>query len=153
MTTPAEAENNPNIGSLLSASYHLMMGRILNDLAAAGHKDLTKTALHVLVRMGTEPTTADILWQRLQIPRQIIANLFGLLADNDYVTALDDSIEANSGRVVIAERGLEALKIVEAAQTNVETEWAANIGEDAYSKLREGLVALFPAALRQSTRP
>lgn len=150
MTTPAEAESNPNIGSLLSASYHLMMGRILNDLSAAGHKDLTKTALHILVRMGSEPTTADALWQRLQIPRQIIANIFGLLADNVYVIALDDSIEANSGRVVIAQRGLEALEIVELAQAKVEAEWAESIGEESYSKLRDGLVALFPAALRQS---
>ena len=151
MTIPAESESNPNIGSLLSASYHLMMGRILNDLSAAGHKDLTKTALHVLVRMGTEPTTADALCQRLHIPRQIIANLLGLLADNGYISAPDHSIQADSGNVVIAERGIAALQIVESAQSKVEAEWAANIGEESYAKLREGLTALFPAALRQST--
>lgn len=152
MTIPAEAESNPNIGSLLSASYHLMMGRILGDLSAAGHKDLTKTALHVLVRMGTAPTTADILWQRLQIPRQILANLLGLLAENEYVSALEGSSEANSGSFEIAERGIAALKIVDSAQTKVEAEWAADIGEESYAKLRQGLQALFPAALRQSTR-
>ena len=96
------SKDQPNIASVLSASYHFMMGRIVEDLAGAGYKDLSKLQLHILSRMETETVSIKDLSRRVGIAKQILDNLVSMLAENGYVHTEEETVS-------LAERGREAM--------------------------------------------
>ena len=130
------SQGQPNLASVLSASYHFMMGRILDDLAGAGYKDLSKMQLHLLSRMDSEATTLGELATRVGIARQILDNLVHMLDENRYVHVQEE-------RISLAERGRDAMSVVVGAQQRLETEWATLLGSAAYDELRTQLNNLF----------
>ena len=130
------SKDQPNIASVLSASYHFMMGRIVDDLAGAGYKDLSKLQLHIISRMETETVSVKDLARRVGIAKQILDNLVSMLAENGYVHTEEETVS-------LAERGREAMHTVAAAQQNLEAEWAASLGATAYGELRTPLNNLF----------
>jgi len=137
-------KDQPNIASVLSASYHIMMGRIVEELSAAGYKDLSKLQLHIVSRMNDDTTSVNDLAKRVGIARQILDNLLSMLAENGYVRVDDEEVS-------LAERGQEALEIVTSAQENLESEWASLLGTAAYGELRAHLNSLFRVTTTPST--
>ena len=129
-------QDQPNIASVLSASYHFMMSKIVEDLAVAGYKDLSKLQLHIVSRMNDDTTSVNDLAKRVGIARQILDNLLSMLIENGYVRVEDEHIS-------LAGRGRDALQIVAKTQQNLESEWASLLGSAAYEELRTHLNSLF----------
>ncbi|MFT4468490.1 hypothetical protein ACMX2H_01145 [Arthrobacter sulfonylureivorans] len=143
MTHAAHEDHKTGITALLSASYHFMMGRIIDDLAAAGHSDLSKTQLHLLSRIDGDGMTVGDLATRVQIPLQIVNNLVQMMTENDYLATerVGDDIQATS--VQVADRGHAARRIIIESQQAVERDWATALGEESYESLRGRLRDLF----------
>lgn len=149
MTDTFEAEDNrTDIAALLSASYHFMMGRIIDELDAAGHSDLSKTQLHLLSRVEAAGMSIDDLSRRVKIPPQIVSNLVNMLVENEYLSAERNPDDIHATTMQLASRGREAREIVEASQQSVEREWANRMGDKSYAQLREGLGQLFAVSTR-----
>ena len=147
MTSPTKAEDNrTDITALLSASYHFMMGRIIDDLDAAGHSDLSKTQLHLLSRIDADGMTLGDLAKRVHIPTQIVNNLVQMMAENGYLAEERNVEDIQATFVQVADRGRIVGSIVERAQESVEQGWAEALGTESYGTLRNQLRQLFAAS-------
>lgn len=147
MTDTFETEDSrTDIAALLSASYHFMIGRIIDELDAAGYGDLSKTQLHLLSRVEMDGMSIDGLARRVHMPPQIVSNLVQMLAENGYLSAEQNLNDIRATIMHLADRGRDAREIVEASQQNVERDWANTLGVDSYAQLREGLRQLFAAS-------
>lgn len=144
---PQSSETNkdqPNIASVLSASYHFIVGRIVEDLNAAGYKDLSKLQLHVISRMEAEAVSLKTLAARVGMHPQILENVVHMLAENGYLDVKDEYVSRLDDEIIsLAERGQEAMKLVAASQQKLEVEWEAALGGAAYHELRSHLNSLF----------
>ena len=132
----------PNIASLLSATYHFAMGRIIGELESSGYNDLSKTQLHLLSRVERDGVTVETLSERLHMAKQIVWNLTHMLAENGYVVEEED-LSGKVSTIRLADRGEAVMKTVECAQRDVETDWADALGDESYTELRGKLLELF----------
>lgn len=141
---PNRSSDEPNIASLLSASYHSLIRRIIADLSSAGFVGLSGNQLHLISRIQEEAVSVAALSDRVGIPMQVAANLVHTATDNGY-------LQVDDGAVSLTSRGGQAMRIVEEAQRKIELDWEAAIGESAYADLRSRLVELFEATAGDQT--
>lgn len=132
----------PNIASLLSATYHFAMGRIIGELESSGYSDLSKTQLHLLSRIEADGVTVEALTERLHMAKQIVWNLTHMLAEKGYVVEEHEPLGMVS-TVRLADRGLAVMQTVERAQRDVEADWANALGDSSYAEVRGKLLELF----------
>lgn len=134
--TTDDSSNGPGIASLLSASYHSLIHRIVAELSSAGFVGLSGNQLHLISRIQGETLTAADLSDRVGIPQQVVANLLRTATDDGY-------LQNEHGAVRLTDSGNQAMLVVEEAQRKIELEWEAAIGPSAYAELRLHLVELF----------
>lgn len=142
-----EPEDTGTAG-LLSATYHFMMGRILDELIYEGYRDLSKTQLHVLARFGTGEMTLAEISDRVQIPVQVVANITHMLSTSGYLTHVSESSALGTASYAVSERGHAALTIVDQGQKAVERGWVDQLGEQEVRRIIDSLSSLFQASIR-----
>ena len=131
-----------NVGLLLFIPYREMERRVFAALAAAGYDDFTPAQARVMQRIGPDGTRLTELAEAAQVTKQTASFLVDQLERTGYVCRTRDPSDARARLVRVAERGIAARPVAEAAVAEVEREWRAHLGERRWSTLRDSLTRL-----------
>lgn len=131
-----------NVGLLLFIPYRAMETQVFQALAAAGFDDFTPAQARVMQRIGPNGTRLTELAEAAQVTKQTASFLIDQLERAGYVRRLPDPSDARARLVYVAERGLAAQPVAEAAVAEVEREWRAHLGERRWTQLRQALTRL-----------
>lgn len=131
-----------NVGLLLFIPYRALETRVFEALAAAGFDDFTPAQARVMQRIGPQGTRLTELAEAAQVTKQTAGFLVDQLERSGYVRRTPDPRDARARLVRVAERGLAAQPIADAAVRAVEAEWRSHLGERRWSQLREALTRL-----------
>ena len=136
------------VGLLLFIPYRELERRVFAALADAGFDDVTPAQARVMQRIGPDGTRLTELAEAAQVTKQTASFLVDQLERTAYVRRTPDPNDARARLVRVAERGLAARPVAEAAVAEVEQEWREHLGERRWSALRDAL-----ARLREITDP
>lgn len=131
-----------NVGLLLFIPYRALEGRVFEALAVAGFDDFTPAQARVMQRIGPDGTRLTELAEAAQVTKQTASFLVDQLERTGYVRRTPDPTDARARLVRVAERGLAARPVAEAAVAEVEREWRAHLGERRWTALRDALTRL-----------
>lgn len=89
--------------------------------------------LHIISRIPKEAISVAELSDRVDVPKQIVANLVRTATDNGYLQGSDEEL-------TLTPQGREAMHVIQEAQRKIEKGWETAIGASAYVDLRSHLV-------------
>lgn len=138
----AEEGDDLNVGLLLFIPYRAMETRVFQALTAAGFDDFTPAQARVMQRIGPQGTRLTELAEAAQVTKQTASFLIDQLERAGYVRRTPDPRDARARLVRVAERGMAARPVAEAAVAAVEDEWRAHLGERRWRQLRAALTQL-----------
>jgi DNA-binding MarR family transcriptional regulator len=132
----------PLIGALLRAPSELVRRHMLDSLHAAGFADLEPAHLGVLQYPGPQGRKPSELAAELRVSKQALNYLLGQLERLGYLRRELDPDDRRSRRIVLTDRGLQAVPVIRAAVAEIEADWAGRLGAMRFATLRELLVEL-----------
>ena len=149
-----EARYGPRkrMGVLLRTPHHAVVSRIHSGLAAHGFDDLHPAHLAVFQNIEAEGSRTTQLAAKAQITKQSMGYLVDYLEEHGYVRREPDSLDGRAKLVQMTERGWEVMDAAFAIVDELEEEWAAQLGEERFQQLREGLGELFEVVGRLETQ-
>lgn len=131
-----------NVGLLLFIPYRAMEGRVFRALAEAGFDDVTPAQARLVQRISAEGSRLTELAEQAQVTKQTAGHLVDQLERAGYVRRTPDPTDARARLVRITERGARAVPIAAAVVAQVESEWAAHLGDEPMAELRRALTRL-----------
>jgi DNA-binding MarR family transcriptional regulator len=131
------------VGVLLRTPHHAVVTRIHQDLAARGFADLHPAHLTVFQNIEAEGSRPSVLAAKAQITKQSMGYLVDYLEERDYVRREPDPLDGRARLVRLTARGWQVMDAAFAIVDKLEAEWAAQLGEERFQQLQEGLDALF----------
>jgi DNA-binding MarR family transcriptional regulator len=131
------------MGVLLRAPHHAVVAAIHRGLAARGFDDLHPAHLVVFQNIEAEGLRSTELAARAQITKQSMGYLIDYLEAQGYVRRVPDPADGRAKLVQMTERGWQVMDAAFAIVDELETAWAAELGQERFEELRETLNALF----------
>jgi DNA-binding MarR family transcriptional regulator len=131
------------MGMLLRTPHHAVVTRIHEGLAARGFDDLHPAHLAVFQNIEAEGLRPSQLAAKAQITKQSMGYLVDYLEERGYVRREPDPLDGRAKLVRMTERGWEVMDAAFAIVDELEEEWAAQLGEERFRQLQEGLDELF----------
>ncbi len=111
-------------------------------LHAAGFTDLQPGHLAVFAYPGPDGQRPGVLATRADASKQAMNHLLGQLESDGYIVRQQDPADRRTRIVQLTERGRAAYAVLEQIVADVEAEWLAVLGRDAYDELLQGLILL-----------
>jgi DNA-binding MarR family transcriptional regulator len=127
------------LARLLAMAYRQLIDGLHSRLPAAGFKDVRPSYGFVLLAVRDRPTTIVDLATLLGVTKQAASKLVGAMDDAGYVRRSTDANDARAKNIALAPRGVKLLKAVEGIYSELESDWAATIGERAVARMRGDL--------------
>jgi DNA-binding MarR family transcriptional regulator len=131
---------------LLAMSYRLLIDGLHNRLRDAGWTDVRPSYGFVLLATRDKSTTSTELAGVLGVSKQAVSKLIDAMEDGGYVRRTPGVGDARVRSVELARRGHELLGAVELIYRDLESEWAAVIGDRALEQTRRNLSKVVLAA-------
>jgi len=132
----------PLLGALLRMPVDVIRERMLAALHDRGFTDITPAHLIVLRYPGPNNLRPVELAAQIGMSKQALNYLLRQLEDGGYLELIEDPDDHRSKRVSVTERGWETGRVMRAAVTEIEREFAAEHGEEKLEALRAGLLDL-----------
>lgn len=132
----------PLLGALLRVPWEAIRGRMLAGLHERGFTDLTAAHLNVLQYPGPDRVRPSDLAARTGMTKQALNYLLGQMEHAGYLRRRDDSGDQRSKRIHLTARGRRAADTIREIVTDVEAEWARELGPARFAGLRDALVDL-----------
>ena len=127
------------LARLLAIGYRQMIDGLHARLPAAGFTDVRPSYGFVLLAVRDRPTTIVDLAALLGVTKQAASKLVGAMDGAGYVQRTTHANDARAKNIALAPRGVKLLEAVESIYSELESEWAATIGEAAVSRMRRDL--------------
>lgn len=127
----------PLIGALLRMPWEAVRERTLERLHAEGFDDLEAAHFHVLQYPGPHGARPSELATRLRMSKQALNYLLGELQRRGYVDRRPDPDDLRSRRIVLTDRGSQAMRVIREAVADVEAQWSQRLGAEEFARLRE----------------
>ncbi len=132
----------PLIGALLRVPLDVVRARMLQRLHERGFDDIEPAHLPVLQYPGPQGSRPSELAGRLRMSKQAVNYLLGQLERQGYLERVPDPGDRRSKRVALTPRGRDAGLTIRDAVAEVERDWAAQLGERRFARLRALLADL-----------
>lgn len=141
LTNPFRNEPLP-LGSLLNAAGQRLSTELDNALRIAGFADLR--ASHAAIFMAIEPDGSRLtdLAGHARMTKQAAGELVGYLVECGYVIITPDPLDGRARRVLLTERGWEALAAGEQVIADFNQWLDQVVGVDQVARLREVLTLI-----------
>lgn len=136
------SDDGPLIGALLRIPWEAVRTRMLTRLHENGFDDLELAHFTVLRYPSPDGARPSELAARLGISKQSLNYLLGELERLGYLERRPDPDDLRAKRIVVTRRGSSAAKVIRAAVTELEQEWAEQLGGRRFAQLRSLLVEL-----------
>jgi DNA-binding MarR family transcriptional regulator len=130
------------MGALLRLPWQAIRERMLAGLHARGFTDLTAAHLNVLQYPGPHKVRPSELAARTGMTKQALNYLLGQMEEGGYLQRRDDSGDQRSKRIHLTSRGQRAVRAIREIVTEVEGEWAQQLGPGEFAELRRLLADL-----------
>ena len=132
----------PLIGALLRMPWDAVQRHMLDRLHESGFDDFDAAYLTLFQYPGPQGTRPSELAARLRISKQALNYLLGELERLGYLERRPDPDDLRSKRIVLTTRGVAAVGVIRQAVTEVEREWARQLGPKRFAELRALLLEL-----------
>jgi DNA-binding MarR family transcriptional regulator len=116
--------------------WEAVQRRVLERLHERGFDDLDAAHLNVFQYPGPQGTKPSELAARLRVSKQALNYLLGELERLDYLERRPDPDDLRSKRVALTRRGAAAIEVIREAVTELEMEWAEQLGPKRFTQLR-----------------
>jgi DNA-binding MarR family transcriptional regulator len=132
----------PPVAVLLRRPAVLIRHEVMAGLRAAGYTDILPAHLGVFQHPGPDGLRPGILATRTRASKQAMNHLLHQLESGGYIRREAHMRDRRTRVVRLTERGWAALDVIRETALQVETAWAAALGQDTYVQLRHGLAQL-----------
>jgi DNA-binding MarR family transcriptional regulator len=130
----------PLIGALLRFPSEYVKSRMLEALHEAGFNDLSVAHLVVLRYPGPEGRRPSELAANSGMTKQAVNYQLGQLEELGYLNREGGGGDQRSRIVRLTDRGQKTIPVIRESVSNVEREWAAELGEADLEQLRSLLI-------------
>ncbi|MCG6933697.1 MAG: MarR family transcriptional regulator [Gallionella sp.] len=127
----------PLIGALLRLPHEVVVARILDTINTNGF-DITQTELAVFLYPGPEGRRPIDLARQCNMTRQAMNYVLAGLENRGYILRQDSS-SAAARLVHVTDRGWLLIAQIRNCLAEIEKEWAAHLGTQRFTALRETL--------------
>jgi DNA-binding MarR family transcriptional regulator len=134
---PEQAFGPPLIGALLRQPWEAVQRRMLERLHEHGFDDLDAAHLTVFQYPGPQGAKPSELATRLRVSKQALNYLLGELERLGYLERRPDADDLRSKRVALTRRGTSVATVMREAVTEMEREWARQLGRKRFNELRD----------------
>jgi DNA-binding MarR family transcriptional regulator len=132
----------PLIGALLRMPWEVVRDRMLERLREAGFDDLDLAHLNVFQYPGPDGARPSELATKLGMSKQALNYLLGELERTGYLERRPDPDDRRSRRITLTPRGEATVPVIRGAVAELESEWAARLGQERFDELRSLLFDL-----------
>ena len=139
---PVQPLGPPLIGALLRLPWEAARGRLLDALHAAGFTDLNASHLSILLYPGPQGLRPSDLAADRQMSRQSVNYLLGQVEALGYLERRSDPDDQRSKRLALTPRGRRAATVMRRSMTDLEQEWADDLGAARFAELKDLLADL-----------
>ena len=143
---PVEA-TNMLIGALLRVPAQAIHRRIINELNAAGFKELRVPHMAVLQFPGPDGVRPGTLAERAGISKQAMNQLLRSLEGLGYIARSDAPDEGRARIIHFTKRGRAAYSKIHDILRDIEREWSAELGPIRFAQLKELLCSVWISPL------
>jgi DNA-binding MarR family transcriptional regulator len=126
----------------LLAAFRLLIDDLHAELAQQGHPDMRPMHGFVFQAIGPYGTTAAELGRRLAVSKQAAGKTIDSLERLGYVIRVPDDVDQRQKRVVLTDRGIDALQRSARIFEELRARWAGTVGIDRLRALEDDLRAL-----------
>ncbi|MBR0797266.1 MarR family transcriptional regulator [Bradyrhizobium jicamae] len=138
------------IGALLRVPAQAIHRRLINDLNAAGFKELRLPHIAVLQFPGPDGVRPSTLAERAGMSKQAMNQLLGSLEGLGYIARSDTPDEGRARIVRFTKRGHAAYSKIHDILRDIEREWSAELGPASFTQLKALLCRVWNSPLIQS---
>ncbi|MGA8041429.1 MAG: MarR family transcriptional regulator [Terracidiphilus sp.] len=135
------------IGALMRVPAEAIQRRILRELNAAGFKELSLPHMALLRYPGPDGERPGVLAERAGMSKQAMNRLLGTLEDCGYLVRSDAPDEGRARIVRFTKRGRAAWAKALDVLREIEREWAVELGQKDFAKLKEILCRVWESPL------
>ena len=139
----AVAPKDMLIGALLRLPAEAIHRRIINELNAAGFKELRVPHMAVLQFPGPDGVRPGVLAERAGISKQAMNQLLRSLEALGYLSRSDVPDEGRARIVRLTKRGRAAWAKIHDILRDIEHEWGAELGPKHFTQLKELLLRVW----------
>jgi DNA-binding MarR family transcriptional regulator len=134
----------PPVGALLRRPAVYVRHEVIDSLHEAGFQDILPAHLGVFQHPGPDGQKPGVLAKRARASKQAMNHLLHQLETGGYLIRGKpaNASDQRSHVVRLTERGWEADAVIRRTMTQLDEEWRAALGEDAYRLLARGLEGL-----------
>jgi DNA-binding MarR family transcriptional regulator len=131
-----------NLDQLLSAVHQALENRVAWAMADAGYDDLTVAQARLLPLVDPEGSRLTQLAAAAQVTKQTAGGLVDQLERAGYVTRGPDPADGRARLICRTDRAAGAIPGIVQVINDLEESWAARIGVERMTQLREALASL-----------
>jgi DNA-binding MarR family transcriptional regulator len=135
------------IGALLRVPAEAVQRRIITELNASGFGELRLPHMAVLRYPGPDGVRPSALAERAGMSKQAMNQLLRSLESYGYVARADAPDEGRARIVRLSARGHAAYAKILDVLRDIELEWCAELGPEAFGKLKELLCQVWESPL------
>lgn len=135
------------IGALLRVPAQAIHRRIIDELNAAGFKELRLPHMAVLQFPGPDGVRPGALAERAGMSKQAMNQLLRSLEGLGYIERSDTPDEGRARIVRFTKRGRAAYSKVHDILRDIEREWSAELGSARFAQLKELLARVWNSQL------
>ena len=135
------------IGALMRVPAEAIQRRIIRELNAAGFKELSLPHMALLRYPGPDGERPGVLAERAGMSKQAMNRLLGTLEDFGYLVRSDAPDEGRARIVRFTKRGHTAWAKALEVLREIEREWAVELGQKDFAKLKEILCRVWESPL------
>ena len=140
--TNEEAFGPPLIGALLRLPWEAVQRHMLRRLHEHGLDDFDAAHLIVFQYPGPQGARPSELAARLRITKQALNYLLGQMEARGYLERRRDPDDQRSKRIVLTQRGVDAIGVIREAVEEMEQAWANKLGKRRFDQLTKLLAEL-----------
>jgi DNA-binding MarR family transcriptional regulator len=133
------------LARLFAVGYRLLVDAMHEELRRRGWTDVRPAYGFVLLALRDGPTSLRGLPTALGTSKQAVSKLVDAMVAAGYVDRATDPEDARAKRVQLSDRGRELLAAVECIYRELESGWAAVLGDARLAELRADLTAVLTA--------
>jgi DNA-binding MarR family transcriptional regulator len=139
---PASDLSEPMAPALMRRCHELAMGRLFDDLQAAGFGDVRPSHHPVLSFPGPQGSRPGDIAARTGRSKQHVNILLNELERSGYLERRPDPADSRGKVVTLTKRGERLMAAVGRSLQDVEAEWSGRLGKARFESLRSSLQEL-----------
>jgi DNA-binding MarR family transcriptional regulator len=145
--------DTPLLTTLIRHLHLAIRRRLLAELQAAGHPDLTAVHMYVFQSPGPDGARPTELAARTNMTKQAMNHLLARLERDKYLERVRASDDGRGTVLRLTDRGRDVERIMVEGSRRMERDWAKLLGWDRVEELRQAILELDALETDEASAP